>query len=164
MTAPSSAPTSWWRLIRFVAREDGQTYFGQPLDDTLDVGIAYANQDPPIKANVLYTSPLSGPSPLSGVVKTVSTLLPPLLPSEVPTIRALGANFVQPGQNAYDAIKKRPSSRSCSTNPSRRFPGLGRISSSHRVRRGSRITRSNSSLCSVERSKTPHPRKPCMPS
>ncbi|EST07073.1 Fumarylacetoacetase, C-terminal [Kalmanozyma brasiliensis GHG001] len=104
----SSTATSWWRLIRFVAREDGQTYFGQPLDDTLDVGVAYANASPLIKANVLYAHPLSGPAPLSGVIKTVSTLLPPLLPSEVPTIRALGANFVQPGQNAFDAIKKRP--------------------------------------------------------
>ncbi|CDU25844.1 uncharacterized protein SPSC_06015 [Sporisorium scitamineum] len=106
--ASSASPTSWWRLIRFVAREDGQTYFGQPVDDQLDVGVAYANADPPIRANVLYTHPLSGPAPLSGVIKTVSTLLPPLLSHEVPTIRALGANFVQPGQNAYDAVKKRP--------------------------------------------------------
>ncbi|TKY86568.1 hypothetical protein EX895_004717 [Sporisorium graminicola] len=109
MTAATSAsPTAWWRLIRFVAREDGQTYFGQPVDDLLDVGVAYANADPPIRANVLYTHPLSGTAPLSGVIKTVSTLLPPLLPHEVPAIRGLGANFVQPGQNAYDAIAKRP--------------------------------------------------------
>lgn len=106
--AGTSNPTSWWRLIRFIAREDGQTYFGQPLDDNLDIGVAYANQDPPIRANILYTHPLSGSAPLSGVTKTVSTLLPPLLPSEIPSIRALGANFVQPGQNSYDAIKKRP--------------------------------------------------------
>ncbi|KAJ9476267.1 putative mitochondrial hydrolase FMP41 (putative) [Pseudozyma hubeiensis] len=109
MTASASAPTSWWRLIRFVAREDGQTYFGQPIDDLLDVGVAYANQSGPIKANVLFTHPLSSNAPLSGVIKTVSTLLPPLLPTEVPTIRALGANFVQPGQISYDAISKRPS-------------------------------------------------------
>lgn len=107
----SLAPTSWWRLIRFIAREDGQTYFGQPTDDNLDVGVAYANADPPIKANVLYSHPLdpsASGAPLSGVIKTVATLLPPLLPSEVPSIRALGANFVQPGQNTLDAFKKRP--------------------------------------------------------
>lgn len=104
----TSAATSWWRLIRFVAREDGQTYFGQPLDDNLDIGVAYANSSPPIKANVLYTHPLSGVAPLSGVVKTVSTLLPPLLPHEIPAIRALGANFIQTGQNALEATKNRP--------------------------------------------------------
>lgn len=109
--AGPKAPTSWWRLIRFVAREDGQTYFGQPVDDTLDVGVAYVNASPPIKANVLYTHPLesdASPAPLSGVIKTVSTLLPPLLPDEIPSIRALGANFVQTGQNSYDAIRNRP--------------------------------------------------------
>ena len=109
MTPTASSPTAWWRLIRFVAREDGQTYFGQPVDDSLDVGVAYANADPPIRANVLYTSPLAAKAPLSGVIRTVSTLLPPLLAHEIPTIRALGANFVQPGQNAHEAIQKRPS-------------------------------------------------------
>ncbi|KIS70240.1 uncharacterized protein UMAG_06326 [Mycosarcoma maydis] len=108
MTASSAIPTSWWRLIRFIAREDGETYLGQPVDDVLDVGVAYANQSAPIRANVLYTHPLAGHCDLSGVIKTVSTLLPPLLASEVRTIRALGANFVQPGQNALDAIRKRP--------------------------------------------------------
>ncbi|SOV05271.1 related to 2-keto-4-pentenoate hydratase/2-oxohepta-3-ene-1,7-dioic acid hydratase (catechol pathway) [Ustilago sp. UG-2017a] len=104
----SSAATSWWRLIRFIAREDGQTYFGQPLDDSLDVGVAYANSSPPIRANILYTHPLSGPAPLSGVIKTVSTLLPPLLPHEIPSIRALGANFIQPNQDPHVATKSRP--------------------------------------------------------
>lgn len=106
----SVGPTSWWRLIRFIAREDGQTYFGQPVDDTLDVGVAYARADTPILANVLFTHPLSGATsaPLSGVIRTVSRLLPPLLAHEVPSIRALGANFVQPGQSAYEAVKNRP--------------------------------------------------------
>ncbi|SPO26099.1 uncharacterized protein UTRI_02373 [Ustilago trichophora] len=110
-TSSTCPPTSWWRLIRFVAREDGQTYFGQPVDDALDVGIAYANASPPIRANVLFAHPLEAsisPAPLSGVIKTVSTLLPPLLPSEVPSIRALGANFIQPNQDPHTAIQKRP--------------------------------------------------------
>jgi 2-keto-4-pentenoate hydratase/2-oxohepta-3-ene-1,7-dioic acid hydratase in catechol pathway len=103
--------TPWWRLIRFIAREDAQTYFGQPEDDTLDVGVAYANSAGPIRVNVLYANPLDPTqrsTPLSGVIKTVSTLLPPLLPSEVPSIRALGANFIQPGQDAATALANRP--------------------------------------------------------
>ncbi|CBQ72513.1 conserved hypothetical protein [Sporisorium reilianum SRZ2] len=125
MTPAPASPTAWWRLIRFVAREDGQTYFGQPVDDQLDVGVAYANADPPIRANVLYTHPLSGTAPLSGVIRTVSTLLAPLLPHEVPSIRALGANFVQPHQTPLDAIKNRPTMPILFYKPSTTLTGPG---------------------------------------
>lgn len=125
----STEPTSWWRLIRFIAREDGQTYFGQPVDDTLDVGLAYADGSVPIRTNVLFTHPLSSgdaTAPLSGVIRTVSTLLPPLLAHEVPAIRALGANFVQPGQDAYEAVQKRPVLPILFYKPSRALSGPGR--------------------------------------
>lgn len=102
----AAASTSWWRLVRFIAKEDGREWFGQPVDDYQDVGVAYANRDV-IKVNVLFTHPLKGRGPLSGIIKTVATLLSPLSAADIGTIRALGANFVQPGQTEYDAKAKR---------------------------------------------------------
>ncbi|PWY99807.1 hypothetical protein BCV70DRAFT_200717 [Testicularia cyperi] len=100
--------TSWWRLVRFIAKEDGQEYFGQPVDDYQDIGVAYANSDL-IQVNVVFGHPLKQAAPLSGAIKTVSVLLTPLSAADIRTVRALGANFVQPGQNPFDAVKKRAS-------------------------------------------------------
>ncbi|PWN21715.1 hypothetical protein BCV69DRAFT_281652 [Microstroma glucosiphilum] len=100
----------WTRLIRFVAAEDHQIYTGQPLDDSLDIGQAYSSGQP-IKARLLSApSLLDDPlhATLSDQVRTVKALLPPLDPQRVGTIRALGANFVQPGQNEVEAKKNRP--------------------------------------------------------
>jgi len=100
----------WTRLIRFVAAEDHQIYTGQPLDDSLDIGQAYSSGQP-IKARLLSApSLLDDPlhAGLSDQVRTVKALLPPLDPQRVGTIRALGANFVQPGQNEVEAKKNRP--------------------------------------------------------
>lgn len=109
-TATMSRP-SWTRLITFIAAEDHQTYSGQPLDDSLDVGLAYSRGER-IEVRVLdpsTPSPLDRDARLSkDVVRTVKVLLPPLSSSQVGTIRALGANYVQPGQDASEAKKNRP--------------------------------------------------------
>lgn len=31
---------NWSRFIRFIAKEDGKTYYGSPKDSSLDVGVA----------------------------------------------------------------------------------------------------------------------------
>lgn len=105
--------TSWKRLIRFVAKEDGREYYGEPVDASLDVGQAYANGKQ-IQARVLDSvHPASAQSILSASVsssnvKTVGRLLAPLTRQQVGTIRALGANYVQPGQATAEAKAKRP--------------------------------------------------------
>lgn len=102
----------WKRLITFIAAEDHQTYSGEPVDAAQDIGQAYA-QGQPIRARVLPP----GSSPLDStpqaatpttVERTVLVLLPPLSSEQVPSIRALGANFVQKGQDAREAKAKRP--------------------------------------------------------
>jgi len=47
-------------------------------------------------------------SPSSTEVRTVKKLLPLLDPKAIPSIRALGANFIQPGQVEAEAKSKRP--------------------------------------------------------
>lgn len=104
--------SNWKRLITFIASEDHQTYSGQPLDDNLDVGLAYS-QGQKIQARILSPStpsPLHSNAQLSNTIRTVKVLLPPLSASQVGTIRALGANFVQPNQKdaPAEAKKNRP--------------------------------------------------------
>ncbi|EPQ29280.1 uncharacterized protein PFL1_03035 [Pseudozyma flocculosa PF-1] len=99
--------TSWHRLIRFIAAQDGREHYGQPVDDDLDVGQAY-HERASIRVRPLVGSPFSASATLSpDVVLTVQTLLCPLPPNEVRTIRGLGANFIQPGQDRIDALSKR---------------------------------------------------------
>lgn len=108
-----SAPTPpWTRLIRFIAAEDHVTYTGQPTDANLDVGLAYAERKP-IRVRLLgptpgHTTALDSDARLTNEERTVLVLLPPLDQSQVGSIRALGANYVQPGQDAREAREKRP--------------------------------------------------------
>lgn len=109
-----STPTQWTRLIRFRAQEDHQIYFGQPIDHNLDVGQAFANRQP-IRVAVLSTSApeasielLAAGYPNSSNIKTVADLLAPLTRTQVGTIRALGANYIQPNQDPHAARTNRP--------------------------------------------------------
>lgn len=110
MTKALQAP-SWSRLIRFIAVEDGLTYSGEPLlPHTEDVGAAFVNGSPPLQARILSRDdPLDTSLRLTGTIKTVQKLLSPLDPHiHVTSIRALGANFVQPGQDVIKAKNERP--------------------------------------------------------
>lgn len=111
-TATLGAP-AWTRLIRFIAVEDSLTYSGEPvLSPTADVGQAFLAASPPLRARVLTRDdPLDTTLRLTSTVKTVQRLLPVLdAHTHVTSIRALGANFVQPGQDAVEAksVEKRP--------------------------------------------------------
>lgn len=104
----SSPP--WKRLVTFIASEDHETYTGQPLNDNQDVGLAYSRGEQ-IQARILSRStpsPLDHNAKLSDEIRTVKVLLPPLSASQVGTIRALGANYVQPNQDPAEAKKNRP--------------------------------------------------------
>lgn len=100
----------WDRLIRFRAKEDQQVYFGQPVDGEQDVGLAWERGEP-IRAAVLTVPSAGHPSmellaagtPDAQTVRTVDALLAPLSREQIGTIRALGANFVQPAQTQTEA-------------------------------------------------------------
>lgn len=99
----------WSRLVRFTANEDSGTipHYGEPIDATIDVGQAYLKGQK-IKVRLLNGDPFDRQSNFSGVEMTVKKLLSPLDRSTVGTIRALGANFVQDGQDEAEAKKNRP--------------------------------------------------------
>ncbi|KAI5918377.1 fumarylacetoacetate hydrolase [Camillea tinctor] len=85
--------TSWDRLVRFIARQDGLEYIGEPVDKTQDVGAALASsQDVEVRV-------FSGGSALdlsaepTSKIRTIERLLPPLSQVEVGTIRCIGLNY-----------------------------------------------------------------------
>lgn len=92
----------WTRLIRFLAVEDNQIYYGQPLQ-TGDIGLLYHTSPTSVTAHVLSASPLSPSAKLTTTIRTVRKLLSPLSPSEIRTIRGLGAQFTPVG-----GVKKQP--------------------------------------------------------
>lgn len=115
MASQASQQPAWTRVVRFVALEDGLTYAGEPLlAPRADIGQAFAAGSPALQARVLARDDVLDASVrLTDVIRTVQRLLPPLDPrlaqGQLGTIRALGANFVQPGQDAAEA--KQPGKR-----------------------------------------------------
>ncbi|KAJ9133848.1 Fumarylacetoacetate hydrolase [Pleurostoma richardsiae] len=85
--------TSWNRLVRFIAKEDGMEYVGEPVDPSLDVGAALAS------SRDVEVIVFSGSSALDLLAKpttrvvTICRLLPPLSQAEVGTIRCVGLNY-----------------------------------------------------------------------
>lgn len=130
MSQALAAP-SWSRLIRFIAVEDGLTYSGEPmLPPTSDVGAAFVKGSPPLQARILLRDdPLDITLRLTSTIRTVQKILPPLDPrTQVPSIRALGANFVQPGQDPVEAKSdgKRPKIPIVFYKPTTAITGFGR--------------------------------------
>ncbi|KAF2086372.1 fumarylacetoacetate hydrolase [Saccharata proteae CBS 121410] len=97
---------NWTHLIRFVAREDGQTHLGQvDAKACPDVGLAMFEKKP------LQARLISGTA-FDGVVTErtmgVERLLSPLSMEEVPLIRCLGLNYRDHAKEANMAIPKEP--------------------------------------------------------
>jgi 2-keto-4-pentenoate hydratase/2-oxohepta-3-ene-1,7-dioic acid hydratase in catechol pathway len=85
---------SWTRLIRFIAREDGAQHYGQPVDDTVDVGLAL-HQGRTIHATVIRASSAIDPNArLTSQVLTVSKLLSPIERSSIGAVLAIGLNYI----------------------------------------------------------------------
>ncbi|KAL8287286.1 hypothetical protein RQP46_003738 [Phenoliferia psychrophenolica] len=83
------------RTIRFISAEDGQTYYGAPVQEG-DLGLLYhANR--PITAHILTSSPLHSTCEVSSTIKTVKRLLAPLDRHEIGTIRGMGMQYKAAG-------------------------------------------------------------------
>ncbi|KAF8076781.1 hypothetical protein FPV67DRAFT_1472650 [Lyophyllum atratum] len=84
--------TQWTRLIRFVANETSRVHIGEPVDATLDVGLA-AHQGKTIKAYEIVGSALDAGAQVTKKILTVKSLLTPLSPEQVKVVRCLGLNY-----------------------------------------------------------------------
>ncbi|KAI6011827.1 hypothetical protein EDC04DRAFT_2958243 [Pisolithus marmoratus] len=88
----SPVRTQWTRFIRFVAAETAQVHVGQPVDPTLDIGLAaWSKQD--IQAYEISGSALDPAAQLTSTILTVKELLCPLSREQVKTVRCLGLNY-----------------------------------------------------------------------
>jgi 2-keto-4-pentenoate hydratase/2-oxohepta-3-ene-1,7-dioic acid hydratase in catechol pathway len=88
--------SSWSRLVRFnPVSNPSQILIGEPVDSSLDVGLASFSKLP-ISINVYSgSSILSAGSPLPGRVEEVAQLLSPLAEGEVGSIRCIGLNYTK---------------------------------------------------------------------
>lgn len=84
------------RLVRFVSKEDGKTYYGD-ASETLRTAR-------PLKAS----SPFSSTTQASSDEHTISKLLCPLELSDCPSIVCVGLNYTDHAEEAKMAIPKNP--------------------------------------------------------
>ncbi|GAA6059629.1 hypothetical protein JCM10212_004132 [Sporobolomyces blumeae] len=103
---------TWSRLVRFIAEEDGKTYYGDVVESG-DVGLSYSQGKRltarPIHLDSRDRSPLSstfGTTPDASRPLTVRKLLAPLDPTLVTTIRGLGLQYAPPTRDGEPAAEK----------------------------------------------------------
>jgi len=97
----------WTRLIRFVAAETSQVHIGQPVDSTLDIGLAFQRKIP-IRAYEIIGSTLDPSAQVSNTVLTVKELLAPLAREQVGLVRCLGLNYADHAAESKLALPKYP--------------------------------------------------------
>ncbi|KAH7026870.1 fumarylacetoacetate hydrolase [Macrophomina phaseolina] len=86
-------PTTWDRLVRFIAAEDGKEHVGEPTDPDIDLGAAVASAHP-VRVRKFATSTVLDPTAQpTAVILTIRTLLCPLTAREAGTIRCIGLNY-----------------------------------------------------------------------
>ena len=102
----------WNRLVRFIAVEDGQEHFGEPVDRHVDgepgfchrfqtadtehmitVGKALADPSAPQVVVFRGASALDPRLTPTDLILTIKSLLPPLSKAEIGTIRCIGLNY-----------------------------------------------------------------------
>lgn len=96
----------WSRAIRFIAAEDDAVHIGEPVELSVDVGLAtFAGEE--VKVNELAGSSLLDlEAQFTGKVLTVKTVLSPITEDETFSIRCVGLNvrgsraLVVPGTDA----------------------------------------------------------------
>uniref|UniRef100_A0A3G9JYJ6 Caffeoylpyruvate hydrolase n=1 Tax=Neonothopanus nambi TaxID=71958 RepID=CPH_NEONM len=105
--APISS--TWSRLIRFVAIETSLVHIGEPIDATMDVGLA-RREGKTIQAYEIIGSgsALDLSAQVSKNVLTVRELLMPLSREEIKTVRCLGLNYPVHATEANVAVPKFP--------------------------------------------------------
>lgn len=93
--SPSSS-SSWNRLVRFEAAEDGKIYQGEPQlpenDKSFDIGLQYEG----VKVNVIDGDVFddSAAKPTDNV-KTIKKLLSPVSFDQITMFRCVGLNYVK---------------------------------------------------------------------
>ncbi|KAK4704435.1 hypothetical protein P7C70_g1780, partial [Phenoliferia sp. Uapishka_3] len=83
------------RTIRFVAKEDSKTYYGEPVQSG-DIGLLYHAKSL-LTAHVLTSSPIVPGCRVTSTLRTVERLLAPLDRNEIKTIRGMGAQYGKKG-------------------------------------------------------------------
>jgi hypothetical protein len=96
---PSPIETAWLHLIRFVSAHDDKIHFGDAIvADGFDIG-ALQNAPTTLKAKLIEGNPLSADCVVRhDKVVSVKTLLGPLTPKMVPTVRCIGMNYASHGK------------------------------------------------------------------
>ncbi|KAI9639672.1 uncharacterized protein MKK02DRAFT_39994 [Dioszegia hungarica] len=103
----SSSSASWQRLIRFEAK--GAVHIGEPVDERLDIGLAYENKQK-IEVHVLDGScPWDPSATRTGEVLTVETLLSPISAETVGTVRCTGLSYRDHAEEMGLPIPETPS-------------------------------------------------------
>ncbi|KAJ5609936.1 hypothetical protein N7510_006655 [Penicillium lagena] len=82
----------WRRWVRFRG-SDGNIYGGEPVDGSVDVGLAMVEQKDVAVKVVAGGSALDYDAPFTGEVKFVEELLSPVTPNEAGTVRCVGLNY-----------------------------------------------------------------------
>ena len=88
--------SSWSRLVRFVAEEDGKTYQGEPQlpsdadSKTFDIGKSYAGLKVKLLSGDLY-----GSNSITEETKTIKKLLSPISKEQINLFRCVGLNYVK---------------------------------------------------------------------
>ncbi|OAA66931.1 Fumarylacetoacetase protein [Niveomyces insectorum RCEF 264] len=87
------AAAAFSRLVRFVPKSNpAKILIGEPVDASIDVGVAvYQRRD--VTVNVFTGSSILSPGQKHGRTEVIETLLAPLGPNEVGTIRCIGLNY-----------------------------------------------------------------------
>lgn len=90
-----SSASSWNRLVRFVAEEDGKTYQGEPQypenDKAFDIGLQYEG----VKVNIITGDVYSDDAKVTDEVKTIKKLLSPVSKEQITMFRCVGLNYVK---------------------------------------------------------------------
>lgn len=94
--------SSWSRLIRFVAEEDGKTYQGEPVvsdsGKSVDIGKEYAGSKVKLLVGDIY-----GENRIGDEVKTVKKLLSPVSKQQINLFRCMGLNYLK-HSGLYQAV------------------------------------------------------------
>ncbi|KZT22855.1 hypothetical protein NEOLEDRAFT_1070690 [Neolentinus lepideus HHB14362 ss-1] len=92
--------SEWTHLIRFVASDDAQVYFGQLVDTSSG---ALKDVGPGTAAYVVKGDPL-GAYAVTQEKKTARTVLSPLAKEQVPLIKCVGLNYAKHGESVMDPL------------------------------------------------------------
>ncbi|WVQ95296.1 hypothetical protein IAU59_002391 [Kwoniella sp. CBS 9459] len=98
---------SFTRLVRFIPQDASEPLIGEPVDSTIDVGLAsYENKQ--IEVAVFSGRSVVSPGNKTDKKAFVGKLLSPLAQNEVGTIRCIGLNYVNHAKECNMAIPETP--------------------------------------------------------